>query len=164
MSDAIADTGPILHLSEIGQTRCLNIFHALIIPDLVAQELRVLQLDLARLNVTVNLVTVADSEWKPIITGIGKGALHPADAQVFVLARSRHYQEPILTDDLVLRRRLENAGATVVGSLGILVRAYSSGQLDRSELDNAVNLLFNVSTLHASRAFQVYVQQMLKDL
>lgn len=40
MSDAIADTGPILHLHEIGRLDALRIFDSLLIPDLAADEIR----------------------------------------------------------------------------------------------------------------------------
>ena len=142
----------------------MNVFDALLIPDLVVQELRVLQLDPARLNIAASVVNIADAEWRSVIASIGKNVLHPADAQVFALARAHQFREPVLTDDLALRRQLENVGTTVVGTIGILVRAYSSGRLNRSELDGAVDLLFTMSTLHLSRAFKVYIQHLLKTL
>lgn len=39
MSDAIADTGPILHFSEIDRLEALNVFARITIPHLVLQEL-----------------------------------------------------------------------------------------------------------------------------
>jgi len=39
MLEAISDTGPILHLHEIGKLFTLNVFERLYIPRLVADEL-----------------------------------------------------------------------------------------------------------------------------
>jgi len=70
----------------------------------------------------------------------------------------------VLTDDLALRRRLENQGVTVVGSVGVLVRAYTTGRIRRDELEGAVDTLFTISTLHLSRAFRAYVRHLLANL
>ncbi len=137
MREAIADTGPVLHLHEIGQLDCLAVFDNLVIPDLVAEELRAYGLDPSRLNVAglnVVVVSVAKEEWAPVVMEAGQSIIHPADAQVFILAQSDRFQKPVLTDDLALRRRLESRGATAVGSVGVLVRAYATGRLQRNEL------------------------------
>ena len=43
MGEAITDTGPVLHLYEIGQLESLRIFDSLAMPDLVAEELRAME-------------------------------------------------------------------------------------------------------------------------
>jgi predicted nucleic acid-binding protein len=90
--------------------------------------------------------------------------IHPADAQVLALAQRDQFQAPVLTDDLDLRRRLEYLEVTVVGSVGVLVRAFTAGRLKRDELDSAVDALFLKSTLYISRAFRIYVLNMLANL
>jgi predicted nucleic acid-binding protein len=45
MREAITDTGPVLHLNEIGRLECLRIFEHLVMPDLVAEELHNYGLD-----------------------------------------------------------------------------------------------------------------------
>ncbi len=167
MPDAIADTGPILHLHEIGRLQVLRVFDSLLIPDLVADEIRAYGLDPARLGVidqTVTVVTIEEAQWTPFVNVTGRPNIHPADAQVFVLAQSHQFALSVLTDDLDLRRRLENQGAVVVGSVGVLVRAYSSGYFKRAELESAVQALFMQSTLHVSRAFATYVRVLLSAL
>ena len=167
MREAITDTGPVLHLNEIGRLECLRIFEHLVMPDLVAEELRAYGLDPSRLGVTglkATIVVVERAEWSPVLSEADQPTIHPADAQVFVLARSNQFQKPVLTDDLALRRRLESQGATVVGSVGVLVRAYTTGHLKRDELESAVEALFTTSTLHMSRAFRAYIRHLLADL
>ncbi len=167
MSKAIADSGPVLHLHEIGLAESLAIFDSLIVPDLVAEELRAYGLEPARLGVAglnVSVIVVNRAEWETLVAENNCPTLHPADAQVFALARSNQFQTPVLTDDLALRKRLESCSATVVGSVGVLVRAFSSGRLKRSELDSAIDELFTHSTLYASPAFIAYVHRLLADL
>jgi predicted nucleic acid-binding protein len=164
---AIADTGPVRHLHEIRQQASLSVFDELLMPELVADELRTYGVEPSVLGVnalTVTIVPIAKLTWEAVINELNQPIIHPADAQVFVLAQTHHFQEPVLTDDLALRRRLENSGATVIGSVGILVRAYHTKHLNRAELDKAIDALFTISTLHMSRAFRAYVRQLLADL
>jgi predicted nucleic acid-binding protein len=166
-AEAIGDTGPVLHLQEIARLGALGILRRLTLPDLVAAELRSFGVDLERVAVPgleFRVVPVADAEWRPLVEVVGAPTIHPADAQVLVLARARVPGVPVLTDDLALRRRLEAEGAVVVGSVGILVRAFHTGLLRREELDTAVDALFFESTLHLSRAFGAYVRRLLSDL
>jgi len=167
MREAIAGTGPVLHLHEIGWLKTLHVFDHLVMPDLVAEELRARALDPAHLSVAgleVAIVTVERDRWTSVIHVADQPAIQPADAQVLILARSSQFRKPVLTDDLALRRRLESLGATVVGSVGVLVRAYTTGRIGRDELESAIDALFTASTLHLNRAFRTYVHRVLADL
>ena len=167
MREAISDTGPILHLHEINRLRALGIFTHLVVPALVADELRTYGLDPASLDVpglSVSIVPVVETRRNQVLAEGGESPIHPADAEVFVLAHDDGFAKRVLTDDLALRRQLEARGAVVTGSVGILVRAYKTGRLTRAELESAVDALSTESTLHLSRAFHVYVRQLLADL
>ncbi len=167
MREAISDTGPILHLHEIGWLEALNIFDHLLMPNLVAEELLSYGLDPSQLGVaelSVTIATVERKEWGPLVIEANQPTIHPADAQVFVLAQSTQYQNPVLTDDLALRQQLESQQATVVGTVGVLVRAYTNGFLKRNELENAIDALFTTSTLHLSRAFRAYIRHLIANL
>ena len=83
---------------------------------------------------------------------------------MLVLAHDDGFRKPVLTDELALRHRLEASGAVVTGSVGILVRAYKTRRLTRTQLENAVDALFTDSTLHLSRAFRAYVRPLLASL
>jgi predicted nucleic acid-binding protein len=167
MSEAITDTGPVLHLYEIGRWESLRIFDRLIMPDLVVEELHACGVALSRLKeMGMQIITtvVERKEWTSVLSEFHQPLIQPADAQVFVLARASQFQKTVLTDDLALRRHLEGKGTTVVGSVGVLVRAYKRGKLKRDELESAVDALFHASTLHASHAFKAYVRQLLADM
>ncbi len=167
MPEAISDTGPVLHLHEIGRLKTLGVFTRLTVPGLVADELHFYGLDLANLDVpdlTVAIVQVSGTRRNQVLVESAGPTIHPADAEVLMLAQDDGFRTPVLTDDLALRRRLEVSGATVSGSMGILVRAYKIGILRRTQQEKAVDALFEKSTLHLSRAFQVYVRKLIADL
>src|SRR5437868_5508427 len=156
MPKVIVDTGPVLHLYEIGRLEILGIFDHVVMPDLVVRELWAYGLapsDLSGIGMNLSIIIVERAAWGQVMSQSTQLPIHPADAQVFVLAQASQFQEPVLTDDLSLRRRLEDKGATVVGSIGVLVRAYTTNRLKRDELESAVDALFTSSTLHMSRAF-----------
>ena len=166
MTEAISDTGPLLHLREIGRLDALGVFDRLLVPGSVADELHTygLKLDEAVPGVSVALVPVSEEQRNQALAENNGAPVHPADAEVFVLAREDGFLRTVLTDDLALRRLLEAYGATVTGSVGVLVRAFKLGRLNRHDLDSAIDALFDASTLHLSQAFRAYVRQMLADL
>jgi len=164
--EAISDTGPILHLHEIGRLEALAPVAPLIFPNRVWKELRQRGLERSSLEgagLDLTVVDVEGSGWERFLSNPEPG-LQPADAQVFLLAEESRFEALVLTDDLVLRRRLEAHGATVVGSVGILIRAHASGRLLRNEFERSMESLLEESSLHLSRAFRAYVRKLLADL
>lgn len=164
--EAISDTGPILHLNEIDRLDSLNIFERLFVTGLVANELNSYGIDVLKLDLktSVSLVDVDNEKQFQEISKLITKPIHPADTEVFILARDRNYSIPVLTDDLTLRRQLEQQGALVIGTIGILVKAYHNGLMNREDLDGAIDSLFEESTLFISRAFRSYIRKLLTDL
>lgn len=166
MPDTISDTGPVLHLNEIGHLAALTTTAPIVLPDLVLAELEARGLSLAQLQeagVDTNVSPVPSFEWREILRNVAP-QIQPADAQVFALVRASQFEALALTDDLSLRKLLESHGAQVAGTVGILVRAYTAGKISRTELDAAVESLFKDSSLHLSRAFRAYLKKLLSDL
>lgn len=167
MPEAISDTGPILHLHEIGRLTALTPLVPLQVPKLVWAELNargVRDNFLRAAGIDLDVVEVAEPVWREIVASSGPPQIQPADAQTFALARTSRFQTLVLTDDLALRKLLEKHGATVAGSVGLLVRAYTSGQISRDDLDHSIDAIFERSTLHLSRAFRAYLRQLLAEL
>ena len=67
-------------------------------------------------------------------------------------------------DDLAVPRYLELQDAIVVGTVGVLVRAYNLGIIVRAELNQAIDELFEHSTLRLSKAFRAYVRRLMSEL
>jgi len=164
VDEAIADTGPLLHLHEIGRLDTLVLFQTLILPNLVQHELHLRGIEPDVLAPFARL-RLGDSPLSRLeILQEKLARLQPADLEVLAWARAKDWQGVVLTDDLALRRILEDFGATVIGSLGILVRAYARGVLARQDLDSAVEALLQESSLHASKAFKVVARTLVRDL
>lgn len=166
MNEAISDTGPILHLSEIDMLFCLRIFERVYIPSLVASELEDfgVALDNAKIPAKIVIVPVDQGRREQILQSLPRPPIHLADAEVFILGLDRVLPRLVLTDDMALRRHLEHHGLLVVGSVGVLVRAYHEGMLSYTTLNEAIDALLMQSTLHLSSAFRMYVRNLVDHL
>lgn len=98
--EAIVDTGPLLHLYEIGRLSALTIFKTLLVPGAVNRELERFGVaaTLAGLaEVRLDLRDIAEDETRLELEGTNH-AIQPADAEVLALARSQRFSQPILTE------------------------------------------------------------------
>jgi predicted nucleic acid-binding protein len=166
MNEALSDTGSILHLYEIAQLDCLKVFSELVLPPLVASELDRFGFTKAQFPTEpkFTITPVLPQRLQQTLAQLPAPPIHAADAEVFILAEERDFAQVVLTDDLALRRHLERHGNIVVGSVGILVRAYRRHFMNRNALDQPMTELFNTSSLHASPAFQKDIYNFLNGL
>ncbi len=162
MTEVIADTGPLLHWNEINHLFVLDRFEQLHLPNLVVGELTNYGLHTNTLNLKAKIVVhqVEQAFLRKILQQLVQPPIHLADAGVFQLAQQVNFSLPVLTDDLALRRQLEARGNLVIGSAGLLIRAYHVDK--KIELEKAIDLLFNESSLHVSQAFRAHIYKLLK--
>lgn len=163
---AVSDTGPLLHLSQINKENLLNIFQSIIVSEEVRNELirhgnydriKALLID----QFTIAQVTrIEIDEQRNKMRGF---KVHKTDLSVAALAAGLS-PDVVLTDDLELRKGLEVQDHTVVGSVGILIHAFQSGKLDKSELFSSINKLFDNSTLYLSKGFAGYVRKLIDNI
>lgn len=163
---AVSDTGPPLHLSEIEQERLLNLFKSVTIPEDVKIELtrhgafnRIARILNDRLLVETITQAELDKQYQ-LMTDL---KVHKTDLSIAVLA-ARLLPDLVLTDDLELRKGLEVQSFMVVGSVGVLVRAFKADQLTKAQLQNCFDRLFDGSTLYLSKGFAVYVRKLLNSM
>jgi len=162
---AIADTGPPLHLCEINQERQIALFELFIVSQFVRDELvsRNVWERLESLGLNLKVEVVAESQLSTLRTVADIERLSNADLSVWFLARI-YRNALVLTDDLALRRVLENEGFLVVGSVGILFRAYTEGLLKKAELIQAISKLFTESSLYLSEGLKRRVMKRLRAI
>ena len=163
---AVADTGPPLHLVEIGQERTLALFEWVAISEQVKNELAradVYEAVASALGDRMRVERVSPRELDAQRALLSTFALHPADLSVAALA-ARLSPDVVLTDDLNLRKGLEAQGRTAVGSVGILVRAFKMGRLTKPELQAHLDRLFDGSSLYLSKGLRVHVRRLLDNL
>ncbi len=161
----VSDTGPLLHLTEIGCSHLLTIFSNLMISPQVEAELVQYRIREHIKKVLGDHLTIANVEPHEIkiqqqnLTGF---QIQLTDMSVVILT-SKYKPEITLTDDLELRKVLEHQEHTVTGSIGILIRAFKTQRLTQTELITHLDQLFDDSTLYLSREFYVHVQNLINQ-
>lgn len=157
---AVSDSGPILHLAEIGEIGRLGLFAAVIIPEQVRTELAGRGAWSSAAEARLQVEKVSAQEINEQAKTLAPFTVHRTDLSVAALA-VRISPDVVLTDDLRLRRGLESQGHQVVGSVGILIRAFHTGQLSKPELLARLDQLLDGSSLYTSKAFRAMVRAFL---
>lgn len=162
---AVADAGPLIHLTEIGCLPLLRIFDTLHIPDTVWSETveqgRVPQGDVLGLG-TVQRHTLPQSQITRFIQENSLETLHDGECECLCLCQQ--IGVPILlTDDLAVREATKRLNLTPVGSLGIVVRAYRLGYISLADAERHIIDLYDVSSLFVTRAIvELAIEQLRK--
>lgn len=161
---AVADSGPIIHLNEIGQLRLLAVFSVVHYPDAVWREL----VDSQRVSADV---LASDTNVRHDISATmmnqirlepGVKALHDGEIEAIALCRELSIGL-LLTDDLAARTAAQKLGIRPVGSLGIVVRAAVDGRIDFAEAEECLHQLHRVSSLFVTGAIVDLAVQQLRQ-
>jgi predicted nucleic acid-binding protein len=161
--NGVVDTGPFIHLHEIGQLACLpHVIDSVHLPQQVEREINnttIKEFIWQRSEVTIHQVSETDIfSAKDAAPGY---RLHLADLAVLALLKS--IPDAIAaTDDLELRKAVENDARTAIGTVGLLVRGYRLGYLGKDVLFQLMDTLFNDSTLYLSSAFKSRVKSIIE--
>ena len=95
MLDAVCDSGPLIHLNEIGQISLLDVLRKLTVPNSVASET-------SRLNLkNLTIVKVSKKELASFVNQIKNFKLQKAETDALYLANK--FGCMLLTDDLEAR-------------------------------------------------------------
>ncbi len=147
---AVSDTGPIIHLSEIGCFRCLKIVERLFVPKSVESEIRSKdapgkdELKNADWIVAKELGEDARERVDKISRDFG---IEVPDAEAIVLARDWGFKF-LFTDDKSAKEIAELYGLESHGSAGIIARAYRDKILSYEEVKEALEKLRKESSLY----------------
>lgn len=166
VNNAVIDTGPLIHLHEIDQLEIITaVFSNLHIPEYVKREIRnepILKF-IALHSDRIKVHPVSEPELFPVKDAYSKFQLHLADLAV-VTVLLKISDSLALTDDLALRRAIESNGRTVVGTVGILFKAYKRGVIDKPRLIELIDRIFNDSSLYLSSSFRMRVLSIAESL
>lgn len=160
---AVVDTGPLIHLAQIGNLNLLRVFNDLHIPGAVWQE-AVTQGNVPQ-NDVLNLGNVEVHQLSPIdvlnfIQTRGMENLHIGERECLYLCWHTRIGT-LLTDDLAVRRAAQKAGITPVGSLGVIVRAHVGRVISRDKAENLLLDLYHHSNLYVTRAItEIAIEQL----
>lgn len=147
VNKAVSNTGPILHLTEINFIKAFDIFSIILIPQAVASELRKRK---AAVPSKVKIYEVK-GEWKDmvkILTNQNDLDLGESFAIALSLQEKANY---FLTDDLDARSVAREYNLEVHGTVGIILRAFRNGIIDKKNAIEMINRLHSISSLFITR-------------
>ena len=162
---AVVDTGPLIHLTEIGCLLLLRIFDVLHIPDAVWSETvgqgRVPQGHVLELGI-VQRHTLSQRDLTRLTQEKGFEELQDGERECLYLCQQEGVSV-LLTDDLAVREQAKRLNLTPVGSLGVVVRAYRVGHISLANAERHITDLHDVSSLFVTRAIaELAIQQLHK--
>ena len=151
--EAVADSGPLIHLAEINCLPLLNIFNKLHIPHAVWLETvernRICRNDLSSVT-NIQRCLLQKSEVANFIVESKLTELHAGEKECLFLCRQRGIVN-LLTDDLAVRDAAKGMNLVPVGSLGIIVKAYKQEKLAILDAERYISALYDVSSLFVTR-------------
>ena len=157
------DSGPIIHLSEIGHVECLDLFRPVYVPYPIYMEIKAKrgpgfeEID----GEPFKVKKVIKKDQKFIIEFSDNYLLSEADASVLALAH-RMKAEIVFTDDLDLRDAVRSHRIIPVGTVGILIRAYREGEVSKRKLDKSLDDLLNISSLFITKELIAHAKRTVK--
>ena len=157
--NAVADTGPLIHLAEIGCLDLLSIFEELHIPDAVWHEARHPPSIREGLS-DAKRWTLPAEELESFIAANRLEHLQRGELECLYLS-SQEKIPLLLTDDLAVRDAARALGKTPIGSLGVIVKAHQLQRLSLEDADHRLMELDRTSTLYVTRAIVEMAREQL---
>lgn len=139
---AVADTGPLIHLDEIGALELLSVVDKLLIPQTVYEELNVGTVPPVLNTMEYEIVDPDGTE--PDVD------LDPGETAALAVASNR--TAVLLTDDLEARDTAEVLDIEVHGSIGVIVLAYTRGKLTKLKAIEVMRALQTETSLFITDA------------
>lgn len=125
----VSDAGPLIYLGAVGHLSLLHLlFDRVVVPDAVWREVVVVGADrpgaaATRAATWIQVLHADDRAVEPF-----RDRLDAGEAEAIVLASAVH-ADLLLIDDQAGRQLAAELGLTIIGTLGVLVRAKRSGLL-----------------------------------
>ncbi len=152
MNDIIIDAGPIIHLSQLKLFNLLELFLPLHTSTEVWEEITSFDLS-GKKEVEqfkkIQVHRISEEEKRTIKHKVKNFRLQSPDLSLLALCYKLDVKR-ILTDDLELRKAAEALDLETYGSLGVILRAYKQNRLSLFKTKEALNNLFNFSSLYLS--------------
>lgn len=149
----VSDTGPLLHLSEIGCINLLKYFDNIFIPESVRFEYykhkKRSDPDVFELN-NIELRKVQDTKVKNFIETQNLFNLHAGEKDCLYLC-SKLSIDSILTDDLAVRDAAKKLKIIPVGSLGVIIRSFQENIIPLSLAEEHIMNLYEISSLFVTK-------------
>lgn len=135
----VTDTGPLIHLAQADSLELLEVVGEVYLPETVLTELERGSTDISELDATSEQVAYDDSAYPHLDAG---------ETAALVLCSAR--DAVLLTDDLDARNTAKREGIEVHGSVGVVLYAYSHGDLTDEEAKRVLRALKQDTNLYLS--------------
>lgn len=146
---AVADTGPLIHLAEVGCLPLLSIFETLHIPEGVWREAE-RPATIREALQSASRHTLALEEIERFTAEHRLEKLQAGERESLLLC-SQLGVPVLLTDDLAVRHAAKRLSLTPVGSLGVIAKAYRMDRISREEAERHLRDLYLVSSLFVTQ-------------
>jgi predicted nucleic acid-binding protein len=160
MNVVVTDTGPLLHLHQVGAAHLLAHLGSVQLTPIVWIELQrhAPELAITGLPEWLSLTQLSSSAALQASMWLNAQVLHEGEAEA--LAHAREIQADLfLTDDTAARTLGDSLGIHVRGSLGVVLFASALGYLDKAASLQILSDLENQSTLWMSAKVKVAARQ-----
>jgi predicted nucleic acid-binding protein len=148
---AVADTGPLIHLHEIGRFQLLTLFSQIHIPQTVWCEATLRQHPSEMELESLGIMRRHQATPRSLPAPTESFKLHQGELECLNLCRELKIPL-LLTDDLDARNAAKELQLQPVGSLGIIVAAFYRQSLTRPEARESLEHLHSISSLFVTRA------------
>lgn len=153
LKEAVADSGPLIHLAEIGCLQLLSIFDILHVPHAVwletVEQARLSERDLSAAT-NIQRYVVPYSESDQFVKENKITELHAGERECLFLCREKSLAI-LLTDDMAVRDAAKRLDLIPVGSLGVIFKAYERGQISLQDAEHYIANLYS-TRLFVTRA------------
>lgn len=136
MRKVIVNSTPIIALADIGRLDILqDVYGEIIIPDAVYDEVTVKDSGYLDGYDWIKVGSITNQAAKKFFIS----ALHDGEVEVMILATEIE-ADLVIIDDGLARKHAKRLGLTVTGTLGVLLRAKSNGNIEAVKplLDNLI--------------------------
>ena len=161
MTQAVSDTGPLLHLTEASRLWLLERIGDTHAPPQVIAEMAALLRDW-QLPAWLTVDDLESSRSVEAVAWVQAGFLHAGEAEAVALAQQIS-ADWLLTDDAAARLFATQLGIEVHGSLGIVLWAAVNGFLDQDAAERALLALAS-SSLWISRSVLAEARSALGEI
>ncbi len=149
---AVFDTGPFIHLNEIGCFNVISLFNEILIPPEVFLEINK-KITLSRKLDSSGNVSVVDLDGKAkdmSVLIVNQYFLDLGEAEAIALSLQKN-PDVFITDDLEARVTAKHFGVEVHGTIGVLLRAYREKLLSKEDVIAGMSALYDRSSLFVTK-------------
>ncbi len=153
MLKAVSNSGPLIHLIQIGKFDLFNVFSNVFIPEKVYEEVSIIPEHKRKIKQAGNIgvITVYPVETERVKDKIKNFKIDEGELNALTLCKKMCIGV-FLTDDLDARGAGDFMGLDVHGSVGIITLNYKKGLITLKDAEKSLNDLYDISNLFVTRS------------